>query len=402
VDTELIKTRFESIAPFLDERLRRIFAAAEAMAIGYGGPSIVSREIGVSRAAIALGLKELKAPEKPDTQRIRKKGGGRKRATDKDPTLREDLERLLESATRGDPESPLLWTCKSVRKLSGELNQMGHKASHNLVAELLKDMGYSLQANQKTLEGSSHPDRNAQFEFINSKVKDYQANEQPVISVDTKKKELVGDFKNAGRELRPKGDPQKVRVHDFLIPELGRASPYGVYDITDNVGWVNVGIDHDTSAFAVESIRGWWHTMGRERYPVAKQLLITADGGGSNGYRVRLWKLELQKLANETGLSISVSHLPPGTSKWNKIEHRLFSFITQNWRGKPLVTHEVIVNLIAATSTKKGLQVRCQLDTNTYPKGIKISDELMANINIERDSFHGEWNYTISPHPLST
>jgi len=402
VDTELIKTRFESIAPFLDVRLRRIFAAAEAMAIGYGGPSIVSREIGVSRAAIALGLKELKAPEKPDTQRIRKKGGGRKRATDKDPTLREDLDRLLESATRGDPESPLLWTCKSVRKLSGELNQLGHKASHNLVAELLKDMGYSLQNNQKTLEGSLHPDRNAQFEFINSKVKDYQANEQPVISVDTKKKELVGDFKNAGRELRPKGDPQKVRVHDFLIPELGRASPYGVYDITDNVGWVNVGIDHDTSAFAVESIRGWWHTMGRERYPVATQLLITADGGGSNGYRVRLWKLELQKLANETGLSISVSHLPPGTSKWNKIEHRLFSFITQNWRGKPLVTHEVIVNLIAATSTKKGLQVRCQLDTNTYPKGIKISDELMANINIERDSFHGEWNYTISPHPLSS
>lgn len=401
MDTELIKTRFESIAPFLDERLRRIFAAAEAMAIGYGGPSIVSREIGVSRAAIALGLKELKEPEKLDTQRIRKIGGGRKRATDKDPTLREDLERLLESATRGDPESPLLWTCKSVRKLSGELNQMGHKVSHNLVAELLKDMGYSLQANQKTLEGSSHPDRNAQFEFINSKVKDYQANEQPVISVDTKKKELVGDFKNGGRELRPKGDPQKVRVHDFLIPELGRASPYGVYDITDNVGWVNVGIDHDTSAFAVESIRGWWHTMGHERYPVAKQLLITADGGGSNGYRVRLWKLELQKLANETGLSISVSHLPPGTSKWNKIEHRLFSFITQNWRGKPLVTHEVIVNLIAATSTKKGLQVRCQLDTNTYPKGIKISDELMANINIERDSFHGEWNYTISPHPLS-
>lgn len=402
MDTELIKTRFESIAPFLDERLRRIFAAAEAMAIGYGGPSIVSREIGVSRAAIALGLKELKEPGKSETQRIRKKGGGRKRATDKDPTLREDLERLLESATRGDPESPLLWTCKSVRTLSGELNQMGHKASHNLVAELLKDMGYSLQANQKTLEGSSHPDRNAQFEFINSKVKDYQANEQPVISVDTKKKELVGDFKNAGRELRPKGDPQKVRVHDFLIPELGRASPYGVYDITDNVGWVNVGIDHDTSAFAVESIRGWWHTMGHERYPVAKQLLITADGGGSNGYRVRLWKLELQKLANETGLSISVSHLPPGTSKWNKIEHRLFSFITQNWRGKPLVTHEVIVNLIAATSTKKGLQVRCQLDTNSYPKGIKISDELMANINIERDSFHGEWNYTISPHPLST
>lgn len=402
MDTELIKTRFESIAPFLDERLRRIFAAAEAMAIGYGGPSIVSRETGVSRAAIALGLKELKEPEKPDTQRLRKKGGGRKRAIDKNPRLKEDLERLLEPDTRGDPQSPLLWTCKSVRKLSAELNRMGHKASHNLVAELLKDMGYSLQANQKTLEGSSHPDRDAQFEFINSKVKACQATRQPVISVDTKKKELVGDFKNAGREFRPKGLPRKVRVHDFLIPELGRASPYGVYDITDNVGWVNVGIDHDTSAFAVESIRAWWNTMGHERYPGANQLLITADGGGSNGYRVRLWKVELQKLANETGLSISVSHLPPGTSKWNQIEHRLFSFITQNWRGKPLVTHEVIVNLIAATSTKEGLQVRCQLDTNSDPKGIKISDEMMANVNIERDSFHGEWNYTISPKSVST
>jgi hypothetical protein len=401
MDTELIKTRFESIAPFLDERLRRIFAAAEAMAIGYGGPSLVSRETGVSRAAIALGLKELKEPERLDTQRLRKKGGGRKRAIDKNPRLKEDLECLLEPDTRGDPQSPLLWTCKSVRKLSAELNRMGHKASHNLVAELLKDMGYSLQANQKTLEGSSHPDRDAQFEFINSKVKEHQANRQPVISVDTKKKELVGDFKNAGRELRPKGCPQKVRVHDFLIPELGKASPYGVYDITDNVGWVNVGIDHDTSAFAVESIRAWWNTMGHERYPGAEQLLITADGGGSNGYRVRLWKVELQKLANETGLSISVSHLPPGTSKWNKIEHRLFSFITQNWRGKPLVTHEVIVNLIAATSTKEGLQVRCQLDTNSYPKGIKVSDEMMANLSIERDSFHGEWNYTISPKSAS-
>lgn len=402
MDTELIKKRFESIEPFLDERLRRIFAAAEAMAIGYGGPSIVSRETGVSRAAIALGLKELKEPERPDTQRLRKKGGGRKRAIDKNPQLKEDLEHLLEPATRGDPQSPLLWTCKSVRKLSAELNRMGHKASHNLIAELLKDMGYSLQANQKTLEGSSHPDRDAQFEFINSKVKEYQAERQPVISVDTKKKELVGDFKNAGREFRPKGCPQKVRVHDFLIPEMGRASPYGVYDITNNVGWVNVGVDHDTSAFAVESIRAWWNTMGAERYPEAKKLLITADGGGSNGYRVRLWKVELQKLANETGLSISVSHLPPGTSKWNKIEHRLFSFITQNWRGKPLITHEVIVNLIAATSTKDGLQVRCQLDTNSYPKGIKISDEMMANVSIERDSFHGEWNYTISPKPAST
>lgn len=402
MDTELIKKRFEFVAPFLDERLRRIFAAAEAMAIGYGGPSIVSRETGVSRAAIALGSIELKEPGKPGTQRLRKIGGGRKRAIDKNPQLKEDLEHLLEPDTRGDPQSPLLWTCKSVRKLSAELNRMGHKASHNLVAELLKEMGFSLQANQKTLEGTSHPDRDAQFEFINNKVKGYQANRQPVISVDTKKKELVGDFKNAGRELRPKGNPQKVRVHDFLIPELGRASPYGVYDITDNVGWVNVGIDHDTSAFAVQSIRAWWNTMGHERYPGAKELLITADGGGSNGYRVRLWKVELQKLANETGLSISVSHLPPGTSKWNKIEHRLFSFITQNWRGKPLATHEVIVNLIAATTTKEGLQVQCQLDTNSYPKGIKISDETMATLNMERDSFHGEWNYTISPQSAPT
>jgi transposase len=395
--TGLIKKRFLSIAPILDERLRRIFAAAEAMAIGYGGATLVSQETGVSRAAIALGCKELKERKKPDSQRIRKKGGGRKRAVDKDPSLKKDLENLLEPVTRGDPESPLLWTCKSVRKLSHELNRMGHKTSHNLVAELLKEMGYSLQANKKTIEGTSHPDRNAQFEHIHNKVKDYQAIELPVISVDTKKKELVGDFKNSGRELRPKGEPQEVRVHDFMIPELGKASPYGVYDITHNVGWVNVGIDNDTAAFAVESIRRWWYTMGHERYPEANKLLITADSGGSNGYRIRLWKMELQNLANETGLSISVCHLPPGTSKWNKIEHRLFSFITQNWRGKPLVSHEVIINLIAATRTKNGLQVRCQIDTNSYPKGIKISDDIMDSLNIQKDLFHGEWNYTISP-----
>jgi len=323
----LIKKRFLYLACILDERLRRIFAAAEAMALGYGGATLVSRETGVSRAAIALGCKELKECKKLDSQRIRKKGGGRKRAVDKDPSLKKDLESLLEPVTRGDPESPLLWTCKSVRKLSQELNRMGHKTSHNLVAELLKEMGYSLQANKKTLEGTSHPDRNAQFEHINQKVKEYQASEVPVISVDTKKKELVGEFKNSGRELRPKGEPEKVRVHDFMIPELGKASPYGVYDLTHNVGWVNVGIDHDTAAFAVESIRRWWYTMGQERYPEANKLLITADSGGSNGYRIRLWKMELQSLANETGLAISVSHLPPGTSKWNKIEHRLFSFI---------------------------------------------------------------------------
>jgi len=393
----LIKKRFLYLACILDERLRRIFAAAEAMALGYGGATLVSRETGVSRAAIALGCKELKKCKKLDSQRIRKKGGGRKRAVDKDPSLKKDLESLLEPVTRGDPESPLLWTCKSVRKLSQELNRMGHKTSHNLVAELLKEMGYSLQANKKTLEGTSHPDRNAQFEHINQKVKEYQASEVPVISVDTKKKELVGDFKNSGRELRPKGEPEKVRVHDFMIPELGKASPYGVYDLTHNVGWVNVGIDHDTAAFAVESIRRWWYTMGQERYPEAKKLLITADSGGSNGYRIRLWKMELQNLANETGLAISVCHLPPGTSKWNKIEHRLFSFITQNWRGKPLISHEVIVNLIAATRTQNGLQVGCQIDTNSYPKGIKVPDDIMASLNLQRDVFHGEWNYTISP-----
>jgi hypothetical protein len=284
-----------------------------------------------------------------------------------------------------------------VRKLSHELLQKGHKISHNLVAELLHEMGYSLQANRKTLEGTSHPDRDAQFEYINNKVKEYQAIKQPVISVDTKKREQVGDFKNGGRELRPKGNPEKVRVHDFMIPELGKASPYGVYDITWNWGWVNVGIDHDTAAFAVESIRRWWQLMGEKRYSEAKQLLITADSGGSNGYRRKLWKLELQKLANETGLSISVSHLPPGTSKWNKIEHRLFSFISQNWRGKPLVSHEVIVNLIAATTTREGLRVQSQLDTKSYPTGIKVSDKEMAGINIQSASFHGEWNYTISP-----
>ena len=327
-----------------------------------------------------------------------RRAGGRKRAIDKDCSLKADLEALVEPVTRGDPESPLRWTCKSVRKLAAELNRMGHKVSHNLVAELLRSMGYSLQANRKTLEGASHPDRDGQFEHISEKVNSFQEQGQPVVSVDTKKKELVGDFKNNGQELRPKGHPEKVRVHDFIIPELGRASPYGVYDITENAGWVSVGTDHDTASFAVESIRRWWSCMGRERYPQAERLLITADGGGSNGYRIRLWKLELQALANETGMAISVSHFPPGTSKWNKIEHRLFSFITQNWRGKPLVSHEVIVNLIAATTTKKGLHVQCEIDTNSYPKGIKVTEHQMRNINIAPDSFHGEWNYTISPN----
>jgi hypothetical protein len=342
-------------------------------------------------------MAELK--KKPDgSQRarlpIRKKGGGRKKASLKDPALLRDLETLLEPVTRGDPQSPLRWTCKSVRNLADELRVLGHRASHMLVAELLHEQKYSLQANRKTKEGSSHPDRNAQFEHISAQATEFLRSGQPAISVDTKKKEQVGDYKNGGREWRPKGQPETVQVHDFAKQ---KDVPYGVYDLGQNAGWVSVGTDHDTSAFAVESIRRWWNMMGREAYPDARQLLITADSGGSNGSRVRLWKLELQKLADETGLEISVCHFPPGTSKWNRIEHRLFSFITKNWRGKPLVSHEVIVNLIAATTTKTGLRVQSQLDIGKYPKGIKVGKKEFASIQIHRDTFHGEWNYAISP-----
>jgi hypothetical protein len=387
------------LAPFLNERTRRLAVAAEAAAIGRGGIARVSRATGVSRRAIAAGLDQLKAPDALDAGRIRRPGGGRKRAVETDTTLRADLERLIDPVTRGDPESPLRWTCKSIRKLSEELRRMGHTASHRIVAELLHETGYSLQANRKTIEGKGHPDRNAQFEHINRKVRAALKAGEPVISVDAKKKELVGNFKNAGREWRPEGDPELVRVYDFVIPGLGRVTPYGVYDMARNAGWVNVGTDHDTSAFAVESIRRWWRSMGRSNYPDARTLLITADGGGSNGSRVRLWKLELQRLASETGLRIAVCHFPPGTSKWNKIEHRLFSFISQNWRGRPLVTHEVVVNLIAATTTETGLKVACELDRSSYPSGIKISKEEMAGIRLRRDKFHGEWNYTILPQP---
>jgi len=400
MDTEPVRERFAALAPYLDERLRRLVAAAEAKALGRGGAAAVARATGVSRRAIALGLKELQEAPAVAPERVRRPGGGRKRLVDIDAALQRDLEALLAPYSRGDPQSPLRWTCKSVRQLAAELQGQGHGISHTVVAELLQQMGYSLQGNRKTLEGSAHPDRNGQFEHINQRVEAAQAGGQPVISVDTKKKELVGDFKNSGREWRPKGQPEAVRVHDFVIPELGRAAPYGVYDLTDNTGWVNVGIDHDTAAFAVESIRRWWLAMGRPRYPAATQLLITADGGGSNGYRVRLWKQQLQELANQTGLAISVCHFPPGTSKWNKIEHRLFSFITQNWRGKPLVSHEVIVQLIAATRTATGLQVRCELDTNTYPQGVKVSDQEMAQLNLTRDEFHGEWNYTLAPNSV--
>jgi len=399
-----VKQRFEALGPRLDERSRRLVVAAESLSLGRGGISAVSRATGISRPVIRDGVKELTAPVSAPVAsgRIRRPGAGRKRIVEKDPTLKGDLEKLLDPATRGDPESPLRWSSKSVRKLSGELARMGHSISYPVVAELLHEMGYSLQANQKTKEGGKHPDRNAQFEHINNKVKEHLTDKQPVISVDTKKKELVGDFKNGGRELRPKGDPEQVRVHDFLIKELGRANPYGIYDLADNSGWVNVGLDHDTAAFAVESIRRWWRSMGQAVYQHAKRLLITADGGGSNGSRVRLWKTELQKLADETGLVIAVCHLPPGTSKWNKIEHRLFSFITQNWRGKPLVSFEVIVSLIAATTTKNGLTVRSELDSNQYPAGIKVPNKELALVNLHRDAFHGEWNYEIHPNPASS
>jgi len=399
-----IQRRFRSLAPFLDERLRRLVAAAESEAFGYGGVTAVARATGVSRRAITEGMKELsqrKASRKipPAPARIRREGAGRKRTVDKDPDLLRDLDRLVDPVTRGDPESPLRWTCKSVRRLAEELQQEGHSVSYQTVAELLHAMDYSLQANQKTLEGRQHPDRDEQFEYINRKAQRYLKQGEPVISVDTKKKELVGDFKNSGREWQSKGQPERVRVHDFEIrePDKGKVAPYGVYDLGRNVGWVSVGVDHDTAAFAVESIRRWWRWMGRRSYPQARRLLITADSGGSNGARVRLWKWELQQLADETGLQIAVCHFPPGTSKWNKIEHRLFSFISQNWRGKPLISHEVIINLIAATKSRTGLTVKSDLDLNIYPAGIKVSDQQMAELRLKRDAFHGDWNYSLLP-----
>ncbi len=404
MDNQEIKVRYEALDPFLNERMRRLVVGAEARALGYGGVSIVSRITGLSREVIAQGAKELQEtpPLPPEQGRIRKPGGGRKATVSKDPTLRTDLEALIEPATRGDPESALRWTSKSTRKLAAELGRMGHKTSHRMVAELLSELGYSLQANRKTLEEGAHPDRNEQFEHVYRKVKEFQTDDQPVISVDTKKKELVGPFKNGGQEWYPKGTPEEVRSHDFKDPELGKVNPYGIYDLSKNEGWVNVGIDHDTSAFAVESIRRWWTHMGQERYPDARRLLITADSGGSNGARVRLWKRELQAFADQSGLAVSVCHFPPGTSKWNKIEHRMFSFISMNWRGRPLVSHEVIVGLIASTTTTQGLTIQCALDQGLYPKGIKVSDQEMDALSLVREDFHGEWNYTIFPRPLNT
>jgi hypothetical protein len=398
---EFAGKRFDLIGWALDERLRRLLAAAEAQVLGRGGITAVSSATGVSRRAIHAGLKEL--AERPDAQpsaggRIRQSGGGRKKRVEQDATLLTDLERLVEPVTRGDPEAPLRWTCKSLRRLAEELTAQGHLVSHTVVGELLSGMGYSLQANAKRLEGTEHPDRNAQFEHINQEVQARLASGQPVLSVDTKKKELIGRFKNPGRVWRAKGQPEAVNVYDFIDPELGRANPYGVYDVAADQGWVSVGTDHDTAAFAVQTLRRWWHMVGQAAYPDAKELLVTADGGGSNGSRVRLWKVELQRLADEIGLVIRVCHFPPGTSKWNKIEHRLFSFISMNWKGQPLVSHEVMINLIAHTRTRSGLQVRAELDTAKYPTGIKVSDEEFLSIRLEPDKFHGNWNYAILPN----
>jgi hypothetical protein len=396
-EEKVIKEKYIKLIPVMTERSKRIWAATEALALGWGGISAVSRATGIDRNTIAKGIRQLDMPETLAADRIRRPGAGRKRSSVIDPTLIEDLERLIDPLTRGDPESPLRWTCKSVRKLAAELGRQGHQVSHTVVAALLHEMGYSLQANRKVREGKQHPDRNAQFEKINQEVRRRLSRGQPVISVDCKKKELVGDFKNGGREWHPKGQPQEVRVHDFKLKELGKAIPYGVYDVHRNTGWVSVGLSHETAAFAVATIGRWWKQMGSRSYPQARGLQIVADSGGSNGSRVRLWKWQLQQLANQTGLTISVSHLPPGTSKWNKIEHRLFSYITQNWRGKPVLSHAAIVNLISNTRTKAGLKVRCILDRKHYPLRVDVTDKQMASIRITRDDFHGEWNYTIRP-----
>jgi transposase len=381
----------------MNERLRRVWSAAEAKVIGHGGIGLVSKATGLARTTISNGIKELDATVKLDLKRVRKSGGGRQKIVKKTPEIEAELLQMLEPTVRGEPESPILWTVKSLRNLAAELEKRGYKMSRNRVAELLKKNAFSLQANRKTDEGKSHPDRDAQFQYIHDKVIEFQSATQPVISVDTKKKELVGNFKNPGRAWKPTGEADRVKVYDFPSDAEGKAIPYGVYDITQNLGWVSVGTNHDTAEFAVETIRKWWYQMGNHVYPKAQQLLITADGGGSNGSRVRLWKKEIQDFANDSGLEISICHYPPGTSKWNKIEHRLFSFITQNWRGRPLITHEVVVNLIGATKTTKGLSVGCQLDPVEYEKGRKVSDLEFNNINLIQDNFHGEWNYKIVP-----
>ena len=398
-----IGQRWKLIRDFLDERQRRALAAAEARVIGRGGVSQVAAATGLARGTITAGMQELDGtsnsflpgPQVAQPAATRRPGGGRKPLTQTDSTLLADLLALVEPTTRGDPESPLRWSCKSLRRLAEELQEQGHCVSHVVVGQLLKTEGFSLQGNAKVIEGNQSPDRDAQFEHTSATVSAALALGKPVISVDTKKKELVGQFKNGGKEWHPKGDPTHVKVHDFVDPDLGRASPYGVYDVGADQGWVSVGTDHDTAAFAVQTIRRWWYAMGKPRYPKARELTITADGGGSNGHRVRLWKLELSRFAREAGLNIRVCHFPPGTSKWNKIEHRMFSYITMNWRAQPLISHQVIVNLIASTKTKSGLTVRAELDTSSYPKGIVVTDVEMAEVKLEPNKFHGDWNYRI-------
>lgn len=389
-----VRRKYERLSEVLDERGRRVWAAVEAEALGYGGQSLVAEATGLSRTTLYRGARELQGER---GSRVRRAGGGRKRLQQHQRGLLAALEALVEPTTRGDPESALRWTCRSTRQLAGELAAQGYRIGHQTVATLLAELGYSLQGNRKTKEGAGHPDRDAQFQYIHQQVEAFQRAGQPVISVDTKKKELVGDFKNGGREWRPKGDPERVRVYDFVDKTLGKVNPYGVYDPSANEGWVSVGVDHDTAEFAVETVRRWWDKMGRLRYPMATRWLLTADGGGSNGARVRLWKVALQQLADETGLPISVCHFPPGTSKWNKIEHRMFSHISLNWRGQPLISHEVIVNLIAATTTRTGLKIAAELDTNHYPKGIRVTREQLDRVRLQRADFHGEWNYTILP-----
>ena len=391
-----LRAKHAALGRYLNERQRRLIAAADAQMLGRGGIVTIARVTGFSRTTLHKGLAELKGDEVP-LERVRKAGGGRKRKADQDPGLAKELERLVDPATRGDPMSPLRWTSKSTAKLAAELQRRGYVISARTVASMLEDQGYSLQANRKTMEGASHPDRDAQFQHISQQVQAFQQRSSPVISIDTKKKELVGDFKNGGREWRPQGTPEKVRVHDFPDEELGKAIPYGVYDVTGNQGWVSVGTDHDTAEFATETIRRWWRQMGSQTYPEAGELLIMADGGGSNSSRTRLWKVALQGLVDETGMAISVCHFPPGTSKWNKIEHRMFCHITANWRGRPLVSHEVIVNLIGNTTTKTGLRIQAGLDRQSYATGIKITDEVLAEVNIRKEEFHGEWNYRILP-----
>jgi hypothetical protein len=397
-----VRQKFEMLVPVLTERVRRQWAASEALALSRGGITLVAQATGLSRTTIWAGIRELRAgppvqPEADPSQRCRRTGGGRHCVEVDDPTLCRDLEQLVDPATRGDPMSALRWTAKSTRTLAQELRRQGHQVSHPTVALLLHYLGYNLQANRKTREITSHPDRNAQFEFINARVLAFQKRDQPVVSVDTKKKEWIGDFKNGGVEWQPQGEPEQVRAKDFPDKRLGKGIPYGVYDLTCDEGWVSVGIDHDTAAFATETIRRWWEGMGKGTYPRATELLITADGGGSNGSRSRLWKVCLQRLADALGLRLSVCHLPPGTSKWNKIEHRLFCHITRNWRGRPLTSRAVVVNLIGNTKTDTGLAIQAALDEKEYPTGIKVTDEELSEVRIKRNEFHGEWNYTIMP-----